>query len=138
MTIGASPTMSRNTPPASPGIRRRGHGGFKFDHQHNAEIPNYMRRAGGWYQGDCDWAIVATVFANGFVGHGVPKVDHQARDPLSSWHCVVHRHAAPASNLVCQADVTPTLIYGPQSASGSELLCSRGCGARWRPWRRTA
>jgi hypothetical protein len=48
------------------------------------------------------------VFANGFVGHGVPKVDHQARDPLSSWHCVVHRHAAPASKLGvsgrCDAD----------------------------------
>jgi hypothetical protein len=51
MTLGASPTMSRNTPPASPGTTPR-HGGFKLDHQHHAEIPNYMRRPGGWYEGD--------------------------------------------------------------------------------------
>lgn len=37
------------------------HGGFKLDRERNAAVPDYMRREGGWYEEDCDWAIVATV-----------------------------------------------------------------------------
>lgn len=39
-----------------------GHGGFKLDRKANAKIPQLFRRAGGWYEEDCEWAIVALFF----------------------------------------------------------------------------
>lgn len=38
------------------------HGGVKLDRKHNAEVPEYMRSAGGWYEEDCQWAIPFVVF----------------------------------------------------------------------------
>ena len=33
------------------------HGGVKLPAQLNRQIPDYLRRASGWYEEDCDWAI---------------------------------------------------------------------------------
>ena len=50
------------------------HGGFKVCAGLNARIPEYMRDAGGWYEEDCDWSIVATVFPEAFLEReGVEK-----------------------------------------------------------------
>jgi len=38
------------------------HGGFKVCATLNVQIPEYMRDAGGWYEEDCDWSVVATIF----------------------------------------------------------------------------
>lgn len=43
-----------------------GHGGLHLSDARNAEIPAYMRRRDGWYEEDCDWAIVACVHPDGF------------------------------------------------------------------------
>jgi len=40
-----------------------GHGGIKLDRAHNARVPEYMRREGGWYEEDCEWSIPFCVFA---------------------------------------------------------------------------
>ena len=42
------------------------HGGFHVEAAQNKLIPAYMRRAGGFYEEDCEWSIVATVFPAGF------------------------------------------------------------------------
>jgi hypothetical protein len=44
-----------------------GHGGIKLDAARNRLIPPYMRRSGGWYEEDCEWAIPFVVFANELV-----------------------------------------------------------------------
>ena len=38
------------------------HGGYKLDRKRNAQVPEYMRAAGGWYEEDEAWCIVALVF----------------------------------------------------------------------------
>jgi hypothetical protein len=38
------------------------HGGLKLSATRNRQVPAYMRQPGGWYEEDCEWAIVATVF----------------------------------------------------------------------------
>lgn len=43
-----------------------GHGGYHLSEKLNAQVPDYMRNARGWYEEDSDWAIVATVFPNLF------------------------------------------------------------------------
>lgn len=42
------------------------HGGFKLDRGLNAEVPEYMRQTGGWYEEDVDWAIVAVAYPEAF------------------------------------------------------------------------
>ena len=37
------------------------HGGYKLDRAHNAIIPEYMRKKGGWYEEDCAYSIVFSV-----------------------------------------------------------------------------
>lgn len=60
------------------------HGGFKLDSERNAAVPDYMRCADGWYEEDCDWAIVATVHPIAFKDE--PKALEEARNTLRNWH----------------------------------------------------
>lgn len=63
---------AQDVEPIAPGIdfiSTASHGGFKLDAERNAEVPDYLRAASfnsqgerGWYEEDCDAAIVAVVF----------------------------------------------------------------------------
>jgi hypothetical protein len=44
-------------------VSTAGHGGMKLSSERNAQVPDYLRRADGWYEEDCEWAIVFCVFA---------------------------------------------------------------------------
>jgi hypothetical protein len=57
------------------------HGGFHVRHHLNVQIPDYMRRRGGWYEEDCEWSIIATVFPDRFSS----KEQEQARATFRNW-----------------------------------------------------
>ena len=38
------------------------HGGFKLNRKRNAGVHPLWRRAGGWYEEDCEWAIVVLTY----------------------------------------------------------------------------
>jgi hypothetical protein len=59
-----------------------GHGGFKVNAELNLLIPGYMNRVDGWYEEDCDWAIVATCFPSAFT---VDERKH-AEAALRNWY----------------------------------------------------
>ena len=40
------------------------HGGIKLNQRRNVQIPDYMRRNGGWYEEDCEWSIPFVVFTS--------------------------------------------------------------------------
>jgi hypothetical protein len=62
-------------------VSTAGHGGFKVEAKANLKIPFYMREADGWYEEDCDWAVVAVVFPDLFTAE-----DHVlAKKTLASW-----------------------------------------------------
>jgi hypothetical protein len=42
-------------------VSTAGHGGIKLSRERNAAVPAYLRREGGWYEEDCEWAIAAVV-----------------------------------------------------------------------------
>jgi predicted heme/steroid binding protein len=46
-----------------------GHGGFKLSAALNRQIHSAWRRKGGWYEEDCDWAIVAHTFPQHFTAY---------------------------------------------------------------------
>ncbi len=54
-------------------VSTAGHGGIKLSRERNAAVPKYMRREGGWYEEDCDWALAAVVHPIGF--HRVIKIE---------------------------------------------------------------
>lgn len=47
-------------------VSTSGHGGIKLDRERNAKVPKGARRAGGWYEEDCEWCLVALVFPEAF------------------------------------------------------------------------
>jgi hypothetical protein len=47
-------------------VNTPGHGGYKLDRLANSKVDAHWRRRGGWYEEDCDWAIVAITFASKF------------------------------------------------------------------------
>ena len=63
-----------------------GHGGFKVCKKQNAMIPDYMRINDGWYEEDCDWAIVVTIFCERFKEKDIIS----AKDCLKCWHPKEH------------------------------------------------
>lgn len=58
------------------------HGGFKVCKKQNAMIPDYMRINDGWYEEDCDWAIVVTIFPECFS----EKDRIPAKECFKCWH----------------------------------------------------
>lgn len=55
------------------------HGGYKLDRTRNAEVDPSWRINGGWYEEDCDWAIVALTFPQFFPEDAVECADECAR-----------------------------------------------------------
>jgi hypothetical protein len=70
-------------------VSTAGHGGIKLDRKHNAAMPDYMRSPGGWYEEDCQWALVALVFPAAFVAKmhkdGTSDYDH-ALQAAEHWY----------------------------------------------------
>jgi hypothetical protein len=70
------------------------HGGFKLPRALNALVPETWRRAGGWYEEDCDWCIPVCVFAG--LGVAVGDRSHVAAwDTLRNWHPACWEHLRP-------------------------------------------
>ena len=59
-----------------------GHGGFHLSKLRNAEVHPAWRKAKGWYEEDCDWAIVVMTFSGVFPAETVKT----ARDAAKRWN----------------------------------------------------
>lgn len=73
-------------------VHTAGHGGIKLSAQRNRLVPDYLRCDRGWYEEDCDWAIVAVVFPEPFrvlkpwqVEKGKSHYDY-AVESMQRWH----------------------------------------------------
>lgn len=58
------------------------HGGIHLSAGKQAQMPEYLRCDGGWYEEDCAWALVALVFPQAFT----PNQIDAARDTAKSWY----------------------------------------------------
>jgi hypothetical protein len=73
------------------GVSTAGHGGIKLSAARNRKVPDYMRRAGGWYEEDCEYAIPFIVFEAEVrawattTGMDADKAIQQAKDSLKCW-----------------------------------------------------
>jgi hypothetical protein len=56
------------------------HGGFHLDPERNAKVHAAWRDKGGWYEEDCEWAIVALTFPDLFEPAHVEKAHTSAKN----------------------------------------------------------
>ena len=59
-----------------------GHGGIKLDAARNRKVEHRLRIKGGWYEEDCDWAIVCHTFPELFT----PEMQKAAKHTLKTYH----------------------------------------------------
>ncbi len=58
-----------------------GHGGIHVSPTKQAKMPEALRIESGWYEEDCDWALVALAFPEYFIAEY-----SQALDTVKNWH----------------------------------------------------
>lgn len=72
-------------------VSTAGHGGYRLCSGRNRQVPEYMRREDGWYEEDCDWAIVAVVFEELLLASNDADIKRIIRsgahkETLRDWH----------------------------------------------------
>ncbi len=58
-----------------------GHGGYKVYDKQNKRIPDYMRKDQGWYEEDCEWALVVVSLPEFFP----EKTVLEAKNTFRNW-----------------------------------------------------
>lgn len=75
------------------------HGGFNLDDARNAAMPAALRIEGGWYEEDCDWAMVAFGFPKLFTAYERRIAEKTLRDTYPErWEAVHGRSLAPGES----------------------------------------
>lgn len=86
------------------GIVRHGtsrHGGFYLSSDRNAKVHPCLHKSGGWYEEDCEWAIVAFTFPELFTGYERKCADRTLCDWWpSEWEIIHGRKLAPGESHV--------------------------------------
>lgn len=120
------------------------HGGFHLDEATNAEVPAYLRadtfnKQGerGWYEEDCDWAIVAVVFPDRFLPENVAR----AKVIMAGSHAEFYARFLAEKETMGRTQITPgpwmvskprTYVLGGYKAHGFPLSGGgMALGAAW-------
>lgn len=78
-----------------------GHGGFNLDDTRNATMPAILRIESGWYEEDCDWALVAFGFPELFTAYERRIAEKTLRDTFPErWEAIHGRALAPGESFM--------------------------------------
>lgn len=102
----------------APGITQvstAGHGGIHVAATLNRQIHKVWRQAGGWYEEDCDWALVALTFPQ----HFSEKHVTYAHDSAKRWH-------AKSYAVAMGVDTTETVSVGDCPSCGRRVQWHAG------------
>ncbi|MGI2036119.1 DUF7007 domain-containing protein [Rhizobium panacihumi] len=76
-----------------------GHGGFHLSSDRNRLVDASVRTAGGWYEEDCEWAIIALTFPDVFTGYERRCADQIAKDTFPAfWEKLRGRQLEPGES----------------------------------------
>lgn len=117
-----------------------GHGGFHLSSDRNGKVDPLVRSAGGWYEEDAEWAIVALTFPDLFTGYERRCADETVRNTWPElWERAHRRTLGPGESLsrdraaFDQAHVEDwvviSAIHSKQHAEMTEVVARKG-GAR--------
>jgi hypothetical protein len=95
---------SQQTKRFSNGIVRvdtAGHGGYYVPAELQSQMPECYRKADGWYEEDCEWAMVAVSFPDFFAPATVVDADRTLRNWYpTQWEEVNGRTLLPGESMV--------------------------------------
>jgi hypothetical protein len=77
-------------------VSTAGHGGIKVPAALNRRVHEAWRQAGGWYEEDCEWAIVALTFPELFAGH-IEAAESSARNYFPDEYTAATGKAVPVA-----------------------------------------
>lgn len=85
------------------------HGGFKLDRARNAQVHEAWRRKGGWYEEDCEAAIVIFTFSSVFIARSKGAMVEGVEASLINWYpdqyeAVTGRTIPPGTSYVRERD----------------------------------
>jgi len=76
-----------------------GHGGFKLSAERNRKVHSMLRSAGGWYEEDAAWAIVAISFPHLFTGFERRSAERTIKDSWpDAWEAIFGGILAPGES----------------------------------------
>jgi hypothetical protein len=120
-------------------VSTAGHGGIKLSRERNAGVPKYMRREGGWYEEDCEWAIAAVVHPIGF--QRVCKIEGRpdrtewdiANETLRNWYPAEYEQWAGVILQPGESRARDELVFKHQNAGNFIVQSAWGSWAHWVP-----
>ncbi|KQT63285.1 MULTISPECIES: DUF7007 domain-containing protein [unclassified Aureimonas] len=78
-----------------------GHGGFHLSAERNGKVPSVLRSSSGWYEHDCEWAIVALTFPDLFTTQERHLADRTVCDRWpDAWERLSGRTLQPGESTV--------------------------------------
>jgi hypothetical protein len=76
-----------------------GHGGFHLSPDRNRFVDASVRSEGGWYEEDCEWAIVAMTFPDVFTGYERRCAEEVAKNTFPAfWETLRSRRLEPGES----------------------------------------
>ena len=76
-----------------------GHGGFHLATDRNAKVDRRLRRSGGWYEEDAEWAIVALTFPHLFTSFERRCAEQTVKDSWpDAWEAIFATVLAPGQS----------------------------------------
>mgnify|MGYP006999173872 CR=1 FL=1 len=84
-----------------------GHGGFHLSSERNAKVDRRLRRPGGWYEEDAEWAIVALAFPHLFTSFERRSAEQTMKDSIR--HLIQQALVRLTSEGVLPEGLTPAI-----------------------------
>jgi hypothetical protein len=109
------------------------HGGMKLDRKHNELIPEYARRKGGWYEEDCEWAIVYCCLENeirkemvGFHKEVFEKNLEAAKKTLANWYPDIYEQFYEVLLKEGESSKKDQMLWNIRNKDNYKLYCAIG------------
>lgn len=115
-----------NYAPGIDSVATPGHGGIKLDRKMNNQVHTAWRQAGGWYEEDCEWAIVAITFPNVFE----PEMVKQAHIIAKDWNPDEYREATGNMVDIAESRTLRERAFRAESYGKLKVTCAFGS---WHP-----
>lgn len=108
-------------------VHTAGHGGIKLSPARNAKVHEALRAAGGWYEEDCDWAVVAYTFPDLF------KPEHVVMALESLRHWQPHGYMAASGEVLTPA-TSRRLAEEAFTAANAQNWVTVAAWGSWAAW----
>ncbi len=106
------------------------HGGIKLSPERNALVPRPLRKASGWYEEDCEWAIVAMTHPEAFArsDRKAEEVRERAERTVIDWFPMEYERAFDKALIVGASRTKDRNVWHAIHADDEIAVSARGYG----------